>query len=367
MSKKDKEAVEIFKNGRLTLVPRQKPILGIDIGSTSIKMACMKRNYGLEKWACENLPSGIINQGRIEAVDPLAEVIKRLLKKYRITTKECAVYLSGNELIVRELKLPEMNEKQILENIKQEINSLLPLDHEEYWIDYKVLEYMKSEKEKDGTFRILAAAVPRSLVEDYVTTMKKAGLKLLYIDVLPNIVGKLNKLLTMRGKLGRINNTCYIDFGAKTTQIIILKNNNYYIHKTINSGGEYLTSMIAMKSNMDPMEAEEYKCKVNFFAEGQDFVLKQQVIDFFDYLLRDIELTLDFFRRNNHEDVDHIFLIGGGALLEGLAQYLSSQLSVKVKLLSDVFREYQDVGALGRHVSALSQAIGVTLREEWKH
>jgi len=367
MGKKYKDSLEIFRNGELTLLQKQKPIIGLDIGSTSIKLAYMKKNFIFDKWACETMPSGIINQGRIEAISPLVDIIKKLRKTYKIRTKHCAIYLSSSELIVRELRLPEMNEDQIMENIKQEIISLLPLGHDEYWIDYKILEYLKPEKEKGGLYRILVAAIPKSLVNDYIITMKRAGLKLLYIDVLPSILGKLSKYLMMKGKLDKKNNTCFIDFGAKTTQIIILKDNNYYIHKTINNGGEYLTSLIAMKSNTDNLAAEEYKVNINFFTEEKDAALKQQVTDYFDYLIRDIERTLEFFNRNSHEQVERIFLMGGGSMLEGLAQYISRQLSIEVQLIADVLEEYQEVGAISRHVSALSQAIGVTMREEWRH
>ena len=46
------------------------------------------------------------------------------------------------------------------------------------------------------------------------------------------------------------------------------KNGNYFIHKTINSGGDYLTAIIAEKSNMDLIEAEEYKAKNKFFTNN---------------------------------------------------------------------------------------------------
>jgi hypothetical protein len=46
---------------------------------------------------------------------------------------------------------------------------------------------------------------------------------------------------------------------------------------------------------------------------------------------------------------------------------MEEQLSIEVRLISDVFEEYQRVGAIGRHISVFSQAIGTTFREEWKY
>lgn len=118
-----------------------RPIIGIDIGSSTIKIVRMKKNNRISRFGIETIPEGMMNQGRIEAPKQLAELIRNMLKKYRIRGRRCSLCLTGSEIIVRELKLPEMSDSQIIENIKHEITSFLPLNHDEYCIDYKVLEY----------------------------------------------------------------------------------------------------------------------------------------------------------------------------------------------------------------------------------
>lgn len=349
------------------IIGKNRPIIGIDIGSSELKIIKMKKNYVLGKWILETLPTGIINQGRIEATEPLAEIIKKVLKTYRIKIKDCSLYISGSEVIVRELILPDMNDVQLLENVKQEIETMLPVDHEEYGIDYKVLEYSKKAKEEVGQLRVLVGAVPKELVDDYVFTMKRAGLKIKYIDVLPNIVGKICKWIEKSDNIKLPSNICMIDFGAKKTEIVILKDGNYYLHKMINYGGEYLTSTISTKSGLDLIDSEEYKCRTNFFNGDENDPINKQVRDYFDFLVRDFERTIEFYSNRNHEKVDRIYIMGGGSLLEGLPEYLERQLSVEVRIISDIFEGYQKVGAIGRHISVFSQAIGVTFREEWKY
>ena len=75
---------------------------------------------------------------------------------------------------------------------------------------------------------------------------------------------------------------------------------------------------------------------------------------------------MEFYGNRNHEKIEKIYIMGGGALLEGLPEFLQQQLSIEVRLISDIFEEYQKVGAIGRHISVFSQAIGSTFREEWK-
>lgn len=364
---KQKDASVIYRDSRRNIIKKHKPILGIDIGSSTIKLVQMTKDRNLSKWALETVPTGMINQGRIEAIDPLAEIMIKILKKYKITTKECALYISGSELIVRELILPEMNEEQILENIQQEIISVLPMEHDDYCIDYKVLEYTKADNEEIGKMRVLVGAVPKELVNDYVIALKKAGLKVVYVDVLPNIAGKLCKRMSSGGLISAPRNICMVDFGAKKTEMIILRDGNYYLHKTVSYGAEYLTSLISMKSEMDLIEAEEFKCRTNFFTGKENDPVNKQVYDYFDFLIRDFERTMEFYSNRCHDKVDRVYIMGGGAMLEGLAGFMEKQLSVEVRLISEIFNEYQTVGAIGRYISVFSHSIGATFREEWKY
>lgn len=367
-SKQKRNEAMINLGSSRNIIEKQKPILGIDIGSSSIKLVKMKKNHVFYKWALEAVPTGMINQGRIETIEPLTEIIKRALKTYRIKVRDCALYLSGHELIVRELLLPEMSDQQIRDNIKEEIISMMPLDHDEYCIDYKILEYIKSDNEETGQIRVLVGAVPKELVKDYVNMLKMAGLKVNYIDVLPNIAGKLCKLMDANSIIEKKpKNVCMIDFGAKKTEIIILRDGNYHLHKMINYGGEYLTSLISTKSGLDIIDAEEFKQRTNFFISDRDDVVNKQVFEYFEFLMRDFERTFEFYSNRSHDRIEQIYLMGGGALQEGLTEYLEQQLSIKVSLISDIFEEYQNVGAIGRHICAFSHAIGSTFREEWKY
>jgi type IV pilus assembly protein PilM len=350
---------ERFKKG-------QKPIVGIDIGTSSVKMVQMKKNSKVARWGMEYIPEGMVNQGKIEVSTQLAEIIKRTAAKYKIKGNQCSVCLSGSELIVRELKLPEMGESQIMDNIRHEITSFLPLNHEEYCIDYKVLEYMPSQDETPGKLRIMVAAVPNNIVHTYINTLKKANLKVTYVDVVPNIAGKLAKWIMLNhGSKESLNNIGIIDFGARTTNIIILKDGNYFIHKTIANGGDYLTSHISEKLHIDYMEAEAFKRKANFFENNFQDNACQYVKNFIDYLITDVERTIEFYKnRNNQKGVDHIYLMGGGSLLKGLPNYMKEHLQVEVSPLADVMQQFKKGNDKEDRVAAFTQAIGATLREE---
>ena len=357
--------VTMMKQRNEKLEKGNGPIIGIDIGSSSIKIVQMKKNK-VVRWGMETIPEGMVNQGRIEASTELAELIKKVCRKNKIKGKQCSVCISGSEMVIRELNLPEMTENQIIENIRHEITSFLPLNHEEYCIDYKVLEYTPGQNDRSGKIRILVAAAPNNLVHSYMSTLKKANLKVAYVDIVPNIVEKLTKWVALTSKTDQKDkNIGIIDFGAHTTNIVLLKDGNYFVHKTIASGGDYLTSQISEQLNMDYSEAEAFKKKSNFFENdfhNMDCLFVKNTIDF---LITDIERTIEFYKnRNNQNGVDRFYLMGGGSLMKGLAGYIKERFNIEVSFLSETLQQLHRSNDFAEKVAVFPQAIGATMREE---
>ena len=341
-----------------------KPMIGIDIGTSSIKIVELNKNKKISKCGVERIPVGMVNQGKIETPQQLIEIIKQASNKHKIKGKKCALCLSANELIVRELTIPEMDEEQIINNIKHEITSYLPLNHDEYSIDYKILEYTKLTNSENGTLRIMVAAIPNSIVTSYVGVLKKAKFEVEYIDVIQNIDGKLAKWITKNSNTSA-KDICIIDFGANTTNITVLKNGRYFINKTIINGGDYLTSVLADKMNMDYMQAEDFKREGDFLVDSNNTIASQHVKNVIDYIIVDIEKIIEFFKNSNSQkSVDQIYIIGGGSMLKGLPKYLERHLGVNVFLLSEALEQFRSGMSTDTDLNLVYHAIGATMREE---
>ncbi|HZK34729.1 MAG TPA: type IV pilus assembly protein PilM, partial [Bacillota bacterium] len=342
-----------------------KSMIGIDVGTTQVKIVQMKSSGKLKAYGIGNIPEGLINQGKVEAAEPFTDMIKDVLKKNKIKGKSCALCLSNNDVIIREHKLPIMNDKQIRDNILHDIISYLPLEPTEYSIDYRVLEEISSAK---GTneYRIMVTAAPINLIQSYIKALRKARLNVLYVDVSANSKEKLyNYVMNTSGKTTN-GNVCFIDFGAFKTDIVMLNNGKYNLHKTIVSGGSSLSGVIAETMDVDLFTAEDYKQRINFFSskDGNNY---SQVTNSIDYLLVDIERTIEFFKnKNNQEGIDHIYLSGGGSQLLGLGTYIEDQLGLRVSPITELLQNtYTSKSQMPDEMFLLSDAIGTTIRGEW--
>ena len=91
-----------------------KPFLGVDIGSSSVKLALLKgsaKGFELLNFGMAPLPPDTIVEGEVENPEAVTEVIKKLLKSEKIPTsvKYCCFAGSGPSAISQTLTVPHNN------------------------------------------------------------------------------------------------------------------------------------------------------------------------------------------------------------------------------------------------------------------
>ena len=88
------------------LFGKGKEIIGLDIGSSSIKVVKLKgsgKNFQLEKFGIQPLASELIVDGTIMDAGMVVEAIKTLLSEQKVKATAAAISLSGNAVIVKRL------------------------------------------------------------------------------------------------------------------------------------------------------------------------------------------------------------------------------------------------------------------------
>lgn len=113
------------------------------------------------------------------------EEIQNKLSKYKEMLKDAALIIDSSAIITKKLDLPIMNKKQLLEVLKFELGVQDVKD--EYIYDANII------KASNGN-SVLGCAIPKSLVESYVTLFQELDIKLSRIDISTNGIIKLVKL-----------------------------------------------------------------------------------------------------------------------------------------------------------------------------
>ena len=111
-------------------MPKGKPLVGLDIGSSSVKLCHLKeakKGYLLKAFDIVQFPQEAIVDGVIMNQGVVIDAIRSLVTRNRIRQKECAIAVSGYSVIVKRITLPLMTDQELESNLQWEVEQKYPL------------------------------------------------------------------------------------------------------------------------------------------------------------------------------------------------------------------------------------------------
>jgi type IV pilus assembly protein PilM len=349
-----------------------KSIISIDVGSSKIKIAVGKflnSNVSIEKIISIDTPQGSLKDGKIiydeDKAEILMQIIVQALSENRIKYKDAIFTIQSTSIIRREVEVPKVKPYEMESMIRYEIEQYLPIDLNEYIIEYKVLE-----EKRDGKSRILIAALPKAIAEDYLNILKSMHLEPKALDINSNAISKLFSIKQQvnHAEYNLDNTVACIDMGCSNIHISILAKGFYQFSRIIPTGGSELTSAIAEALNITLHEAENKKLsevdlgtlKTDTGAEILNEVISKIVLRWID----EIQRVFQFYKtRNANNNIDEIYLYGGTSNLKGIAEYITNAVNIPVKQIKNL-----SYIKLGKHVDNMDleyylNSIGAIIRK----
>src|SRR4030043_278416 len=169
-------------------ISREKSVVGLDIGSYSVKVVELRpRKKGAEeaheppKIGYEPLPHDAIVEGTIIDSAAVVETIRLVFEENKIATKDVAISISGNSVIIKKISLPVMEKQELAESIIWEAKHNIPYPYEETNVDYAILKPARSTDEKN--LDILLVAAKKDKIANYSNVINQARKNLHSIEV----------------------------------------------------------------------------------------------------------------------------------------------------------------------------------------
>lgn len=307
------------------LNPKARSLVGLDISSTAVKMVELSGSqsggYQLERYAIEPLPSGAVVDGNISSLDGVAEALGRCWKRLGTSTKYAAMALPTAAVITKKIILPaNLRETEMEIQVESEANQYIPFALEEVNLDFQVIGPAPSSPDE---VEVLIAASRREGVEDRVACAETANLKPVVMDV--ESYAALAAFDLVRDQfLGNPADmiVALVDIGANAMKVTMMKGDQQIYNREQAFGGNQLTQDMVRAYGMSHDEAEVLKrtgpMPDNYEAE----ILRP----FLDNLALEVSRALQFFFTSTQfTEVHHIVLMGGGALLPGIAETVAER------------------------------------------
>ncbi|MDR2239175.1 MAG: pilus assembly protein PilM [Zoogloeaceae bacterium] len=303
--------------------PKNRPLLGLDISSLSVKMVELsetsKGGYRVEGYAIEALPHDAVVEGNIANLDAVADAVKRARKLMGSSAKYVAMALPAAAVITKKIILPgELSERELEVQVESEANRSIPFALDEVNLDFQIIGPAPANPDE---IEVLIAASRKEKVEDRVAVAEAAGLRPLIMDIETNAAQATLELLESRLPGGGKNQTvAFIDIGANVTSVMMLRNGQPVYTREQAFGGNRLTQDITRRYGMSREEAEAAKRTGNLPENFQNDLLKPFLSNLAQEVSRALQL---FFTSTQYGQVDRIVLAGGCAVIPGIDAVVS--------------------------------------------
>ncbi|MDP1610503.1 MAG: pilus assembly protein PilM [Sulfuritalea sp.] len=316
--------------------PKLRPLIGVDISSTAVKMVELvdagKGQPRVERYAIEPLPKDAVVDGNLASIETVAETLQRCWKRLGTSTRFVAMALPTAAVITKKITLPaNLREQEMEIQVESEANQYIPFALEEVNLDFQVVGPTPGSPDD---VEVLLAASRKEKVEDRVAAAEVAELKPVVMDVEAYATQAAYELVTKQlpGE-GAGQVVALVDVGASAMKITILKDNQQLYAREQAFGGSQLTDEIMRAYGMGPEEAENLKRS----GTPPDNYEAEILHPFIENMAQEVARALQFFFTSTpHNEVHHIILAGGSALIPGVAEIVGERTNVNT-ILADPF------------------------------
>lgn len=334
-----------FKNivfSKINFTQPNKFLLGVDIGTKNIKLVVSKKDSGhIKILFFKILP---LSEEEYSPNKETILAIKDIIRTYPKSAQNVYFNVSGRDVFINKISFPPMEEKEILNAIKWEIEDQVSFPVKDANIKYKIIQ---SNLKQEGSKKteVLVVAMSRKLSQYIIDVVKSTGIYIKAVYVTPcsletivqefiddNIVGILD--------LGFKNTTLSIYHKEGLRMIRAIPVTCYSLTNAMIGAFKFKDSRMELNFNQSerikttvgiPEPDEEGDIEGIPYSQIRAMLRPQQ-----ERLSTEIKQSFDYFQtryKSSHSNVKKLFLCGGGARLKNLIKTLNDYLPFKVEKL----------------------------------
>ena len=361
--------------------PKEQSVLGVDVGSSSIKIVQIKRKGGkalLETYGEIALgPYAGFEIGQATNLPPekIALALKDLIKEANVTTSSAGVAIPIKASLVTVMEMPAVSERELASVVPIEARKYIPVPISEVQLDWSVIpeddeiendlpEDVKAASSpatanKVRKIHLLVVAIHNDVLSNYSTILSQAELQTSFFEI--EIFSAIRSVLD-----NEVRPVAVIDMGASSTKLYIIERGAVRTSHIINRGSQDITMDMSRSMSLRVDGAE--KMKRNFGGNGEmnDGRIKEISDLVLDSIFAEAQSILLSYQRRHNKNVAKIILTGGGAALKGVAEKAFASLQIETvygapfdKVQAPAFLE-DVLRVTGREFAV---AVGIALRK----
>ena len=337
-----------------------KTILGVDIGHDQLKLALVRGKQVL-KTASAPMPENLLKEGRIASRETMGELIKATMKSGGIRAGHAALALPNQVVFVKNVEMPLMSVEQLEYNLPFEFNDYITGELKDYVFDYAVVsdpnaapKQEEGEDEPVKTLELMAVGTLREVLEDGKESLHKAGLKLTLTA--PAISAYISLFRAIGDKLSMMTDEyCVLDLGYDSIRMYMFKGDRHVATRVLETGMSNLDNVLADAYGVDVHLAHTY-----LMSNFENCQQREECMNAYSNIAVELIRALNFYRFSNPDSaLEHMWLCGGGAVIEPLAETISDMLNIQLHEASDLVPGGERIPECNSYIQAIGIAMGL--------
>lgn len=304
-----------------------KPLFGLDIGHSTVRILQLqpaKQKPKIVGYGEITFDPSAIDNGVIVKPEELAKAIQHLFSHSLvgdITTNRVAISLPISRAYTRSIELPQLSEKELGQAIRTEVEQYIPAAADSLYIDYSSVQ---TAKDKWATFIV---AMPKRIVDSHLTLCRLLGLETVAIQTSSGAGAHLFS----RDSQSDLPSVL-VDFGSGSADITVF-DKNPIVSGTVACGGEEVTDLICRALSVTRREAIIVKTKYGLGYSKKQQQIEKALEPSLSVLIKEIQRSVRYYeeRSKSKRKIAQVVVMGGGANMPGLADYLTNSLRMPVR------------------------------------
>ncbi len=357
---------------------RAKSVIGVDIGSSSIKIVQLTKKSGhpvLETYGELSLgpyAGKEVGEATNLPIEKIIAAVTDMLreKEVNITTRVAGLSIPFASSLMAVIELPALSAKEISDMVPIESRKYIPVPISEVTLDWYPIPKDKSPDSEavpipDPNFpppapkqEVLIVALHNDTINQYKDIVTKSGLEASFFEI--------EIFSTMRSILDQdVTPVLLIDMGATSTKLYIVERAILRSSHMINRGSQKITDELSKSLGISITDAEYLKREKGLMGEINGIPVRNVMTITLNYIFSEANQVLLAYQKKYNKNVSKVLLVGGGSALKGIVDVAKSIFNVEVlagdpfgKVVAPAFLEkvLRDTGP------EFAVAVGVALR-----
>ncbi len=284
-----------------------------------------------------------------------ASLINKLFNNLKINKKNVNVIIPDSITYNQVVKMPYLNEKELISAIKYQADQFIPIPIDQANIDIEIIEEKKEKKE----INLLIVAAEKKIIEKVQNIIELAGLIPESIETEISTYARFIEKFNNKIIPSLSDNFLVINFSLNNSSLYLFDSSTYLLKQSYNLSLGYLLFLKEIKINTDNDEIKSSEILKDFdINQTSSLPIRKIINPILKEYIFELKKIIDL------KNVKNIFITNEISFFPSLAKILEEEIQIPTRILdySNLIENFQSYSNIKNELNLYTSLIGGNIK-----